>query len=96
VANPILKPETARSIFVPALTEIGSKSLSNFIMAKGMQWPTALALTTLDWPKRRKKGSAFCKQTFFFLLFSLISDENLPSQGLDGQEHTISWTLQLV
>jgi len=40
-------------------------------MAEGTQWSSALALTTRDWPKQRKKGSAFCRQTFFSL-FPLI------------------------
>jgi hypothetical protein len=63
VANPILKAESVRSIFTPALTEQGSNSLSDFIMTKGSQWSTALALATTDWPQQRKKGTAWCTQT---------------------------------
>lgn len=59
VANPILKVDTVRQIFVPALSDKGSKSLSEFSMAEGTQWGTALAICTQDWPKRRRKGSVF-------------------------------------
>jgi hypothetical protein len=62
VANPILNVESVRSIFIPALSEQGSESLSNIITIKGTQWSTAIALTTEDRPGRRKKGSAFCTQ----------------------------------
>lgn len=51
---------------------MGSKSLSNFIMVEGMQWSSALGLTTLDKPNGRKKGSAFCRQTFFPLTLFLM------------------------
>jgi len=61
VSGPILKTETVRSMFVPALTEKGSDSLSKFMMIEGTQWGTASALTTKDWPKKRRQGSAFCK-----------------------------------
>ncbi|KAF8964753.1 beta-lactamase [Flammula alnicola] len=59
VANPILNEETVRQIFVPALAEKGSQSLSEFVMVPGTQWGTALAICTEDWPKRRRKGSVF-------------------------------------
>ncbi|KAJ3509603.1 hypothetical protein NLJ89_g5134 [Agrocybe chaxingu] len=59
VRKPLWKRESVQSIFVPALTEKGSKSLSDFVMAPGTQWGTALAICTEDWPKRRRKGSAF-------------------------------------
>ncbi|KAF5325215.1 hypothetical protein D9619_009738 [Psilocybe cf. subviscida] len=59
VDNPLLKKETVDQIFEPALTEKGSKSLSEFSMAPGIQWGTALAICTQDWPGRRRKGSAF-------------------------------------
>lgn len=61
VPNPILSKDTVREMFIPSLTEKGSKSLSELIMAPGLQWGTTMALVTKDWPKRRKQGSAFCK-----------------------------------
>jgi hypothetical protein len=60
VANPILTVESVRGIFIPALPEQGSKSLSDFMMLDGTQWSTALALATRDGDNGRKKGSAFC------------------------------------
>lgn len=30
-------------------------------MARGTQWTNALAVTTKDWPKRRRKGTCFCE-----------------------------------
>lgn len=59
VANPILTVESVRGIFIPALPEQGSKSLSDFMMLDGTQWSTALALATRDGDNGRKKGSAF-------------------------------------
>ncbi|KAF4613164.1 hypothetical protein D9613_011100 [Agrocybe pediades] len=59
VPNPILSTRTVREMFVPALTEKGSQSLSELVMAPGTQWGTTMALVTRDWPKRRKQGSAF-------------------------------------
>jgi len=49
-------------MFMPALTDAGSKSVDVITGSTppGKQWSTALAVTTTDWPKRRKKGSAFC------------------------------------
>jgi len=58
--------ETVRQIFVPALTEKGSKSLSEYIIAEGTQWSTALAICTQDRPNRRRKGSVFCAYLFSF------------------------------
>ncbi|KAF8152902.1 beta-lactamase/transpeptidase-like protein [Crassisporium funariophilum] len=58
--NPILKVETVRDLFVGTLTEEGSKSLDLFTAHyTGLQWSTGLAVTADDWPKRRRKGSAF-------------------------------------
>ncbi|KAF9045568.1 beta-lactamase/transpeptidase-like protein [Panaeolus papilionaceus] len=59
VSNPILKKETVETMFTPALTGKGSESLSTFIMMPGLQWSTALAVCTEDWPERRRKGTAF-------------------------------------
>jgi len=62
--NPILKAETVRSTFEPALTEAGVKSLSAMIMTPGTQWGTAQAISTQDSPTGRKKGSAWCECLF--------------------------------
>jgi len=59
--NPILKAETVRSTFEPALTEAGSKSLSDMFMRPGLQWGTAQAIQTEDSPTGRKKGTAWCE-----------------------------------
>ncbi|KJA25265.1 hypothetical protein HYPSUDRAFT_135104 [Hypholoma sublateritium FD-334 SS-4] len=56
---PIWKLETIRQIFVPALTEKGSKSISDMVAQPGTQWGTAMAIATVDKPKGKKKGSAF-------------------------------------
>ena len=61
VPNAILKAETVHSIFVPVLPENGIKSLSEFVMTKGISWSNALAICTTDWPGRRRRGSAWCK-----------------------------------
>jgi hypothetical protein len=65
VASPILKVESVRSLFTPALSEQASETLSNFIMMNGIQWSTALALTSTDYTEGRKKGSAFCTQSSY-------------------------------
>ncbi|KAF9485646.1 beta-lactamase/transpeptidase-like protein [Pholiota conissans] len=57
IANPIFRTETLHQLFIPALTEKGSKSLSDFLMVPGTQWGTALAIATQDNPQGRKKGS---------------------------------------
>jgi hypothetical protein len=62
-----LKAETVNDIFVPVLPEKGVQSLSEFIMAEGTSWGTALALSTKEVPGRRRKGVAWCKFKFFFL-----------------------------
>ncbi|PPQ97279.1 hypothetical protein CVT26_006672 [Gymnopilus dilepis] len=63
VPDPILKSETIRSIWVPALNEAGVKSLNDMYILSGfpvsLQWGTAMAINEQDWPQRRKKGSAF-------------------------------------
>jgi CubicO group peptidase (beta-lactamase class C family) len=59
ITNPIFSRETVEQIFTPALTEQGSKSLSDFSNNPGTQWGAALAICTEDWPQRRRKGSAF-------------------------------------
>ena len=71
VANPILNVETARSIFIPALSEQASESLSTLIMINDTQWSNAVAITTKDWPEGRKKGSAFCTQIILPSTFDL-------------------------
>lgn len=58
--NALFKAETVFQLFEPALTEKGSKALSELVMVPGTQWGTALAITTEDRPQRRKKGSIWC------------------------------------
>ncbi|KAF9483309.1 beta-lactamase/transpeptidase-like protein [Pholiota conissans] len=71
--NPILKLESVRSMFVGASTEAGIKNLDLFTVSaptKGNSWSTALAVSSVDAPKRRKKGSAFWSGwagTYFFM-----------------------------
>lgn len=60
VTNPLFSRETIDQIFTPALTEQGSKSLSEFAMTPGAQWGTALAICTEDLPQCRRRGSVFC------------------------------------
>ncbi|KAF9525267.1 beta-lactamase/transpeptidase-like protein [Crepidotus variabilis] len=59
VTKPILALESVRTLFAPSLTDKGAKSLSSFMMTEGTQWSSALAITTKDWPRRRRRGSAF-------------------------------------
>lgn len=60
LANPIFQRETIQQLFVPALTQKGSMSLSNFVMSPGAQWGIAAAITTKDRPQGRRKGSIWC------------------------------------
>ena len=75
VPNALLKAETVHQLFVPALTDKGSESLSAMVMIPGMQWGTAAAIDTHDRPQRRKKGSLWCTFDSFhrFLCVNLIS-----------------------
>ncbi|KAF8803353.1 beta-lactamase [Phlegmacium glaucopus] len=59
VPNAILKKEIVDDIFVPVLPEKAAKSLSESTTIEGLSWSTALAICTVDWPGRRRKGSAF-------------------------------------
>ncbi|PPQ75151.1 hypothetical protein CVT26_012188 [Gymnopilus dilepis] len=63
VEHPIVTRETVQSIFSPALPEAGERSISTLTdlvnWGPNTQWSTAMALTTEDWPNRRKKGSLF-------------------------------------
>ncbi|KAF4613304.1 hypothetical protein D9613_011204 [Agrocybe pediades] len=71
----ILSPQTVHELFVPALPPEGLGSLQQFTDGYkdhpgNNQWSTALAVTTSDWPGRRKKGSAFWSGwagTFYFM-----------------------------
>jgi len=67
----ILTPSTVHDLFVPTLTQAGSESLDLFTQTlPGSQWSTGLAVTTYDWPMRRKNGSAFWSGwagTYFFM-----------------------------
>jgi len=60
VEKPILKQETVREMFIPALTDQGSKSLSAFNYTPQCQWGTAMAICTQDIPDGRRKGTIFC------------------------------------
>ena len=94
--NPILKPESVSSLFVGASTEAGIKNLDLFTISaptKGNSWSTALAVSSVDAPWGRKKGSAFCDLGLINRLASLKLAKN-ASQGLDGQGRTSSWTPQ--
>ena len=74
-------------MFVPTLTDAGSKSVDMFTMVfpPGGQWSTALALTTTDWPKRRKKGSAFCTSPRNTVNFICAYDlDCVPGSGWAG------------
>ncbi|KAF8169815.1 beta-lactamase/transpeptidase-like protein [Pholiota molesta] len=59
--DPILKRETVESMFVGALNEDGVKSLDAMLgpvfPGLSVQWSNAFAVTTNDWPNRRRKGS---------------------------------------
>ncbi|KJA25269.1 hypothetical protein HYPSUDRAFT_199807 [Hypholoma sublateritium FD-334 SS-4] len=57
VPNALFKAETVHQLFVPALTDKGSESLSAMVMIPGTQWGTATAIATEDSPQRRKQGS---------------------------------------
>ena len=72
--NPILKPESVSSLFVGASTEAGIKNLDLFTISaptKGNSWSTALAVSSVDAPWGRKKGSAFCELGLINRLASL-------------------------
>ena len=74
VPNALLKAETVHQLFVPALTDKGSESLSAMVMLPGVQWGTAAAIDTQDRPQRRKKGSLWCTLDSFhrFLCVNLL------------------------
>ena len=76
VPNAILKAETVHDIFVPALPEMGIKSLSGMMMSEGTSWSTALAVCTTDLTSRRRKGSAWCKSKYSNRLKKLIINLN--------------------
>jgi len=71
--NPILEPESVRSLFVGASTEAGIKNLDLFTISaptKCNSWSTALAVSSVDAAWGRKKGSAFWSGwagTYFFM-----------------------------
>ncbi|KAJ3519219.1 hypothetical protein NMY22_g13306 [Coprinellus aureogranulatus] len=66
VGRPILKFSTAKSLFQNTLSEMDFAPMDStinfldFSMApKGWNWSNAFALTTEDWPGRRKAGTGF-------------------------------------
>lgn len=69
--DPILKRETAESLFIGALNEDGEKSLNamfaHIFPGLSAQWTNAFSVSTNDWPNRRRKGSGCC--TFSCLRF---------------------------
>ncbi|KJA17770.1 hypothetical protein HYPSUDRAFT_45930 [Hypholoma sublateritium FD-334 SS-4] len=71
--KPVLKLESVSSLFVGASTEEGIKNLDLFTISaptKGNSWSTALAVSSVDAPWGRKKGSAFWSGwagTYFFM-----------------------------
>jgi hypothetical protein len=65
-ANPILKLETVKQLFEPAIPEQGVQSVNAFMAGfgapPGMSWSKgAMTVTTQDWKGRKKAGSAQCK-----------------------------------
>lgn len=64
--NPILKLETVKKMFEPALPEQGAQTLNAFVAGSGappgMSWSIgAMMVSTQDWEGRKKAGSAQCK-----------------------------------
>jgi hypothetical protein len=65
-ADPILKQETAESMFVGVLNEDGAKNLDIIVgplmsgSGVSSQWSNAFAVSTKDWPSHRRKGSGYC------------------------------------
>jgi len=57
VANPILTVESVFQYFYAGIQVI--------IQCLYASRNTALVVSTSDWPMRRKRGSAFCKQIYF-------------------------------
>ena len=65
-ANPILKPETVKQLFEPAIPEQGVRSINTFMAQSGappgVSWSKgAMMITTQDWKGRKKAGSGQCK-----------------------------------
>lgn len=61
---PLLKLETAKSLFVPALPEKGRKSIAKFLgtsRGPGVSWGNAMAISMGDWKGARKAGSGYCE-----------------------------------
>ncbi|PPQ90094.1 hypothetical protein CVT25_012258 [Psilocybe cyanescens] len=61
ITKGIINRGTAQKLFLPTLTEAGAKNVDLSVSAfpTGNQWSVALAVCTVDWPKRRKRGTIF-------------------------------------
>ncbi|KAG6852999.1 hypothetical protein C0991_007651 [Blastosporella zonata] len=57
--NPILTSASVETFFQPTLHPLAAETLNDYLKMKGQQWSTALCLTTVDMPGRRRKGSAW-------------------------------------
>lgn len=62
--NPILTTKTAANLFRPSLSPHMAKSIGKNTGWMDTQFGHALCITNSDWPRRRKKGSGFCKLIF--------------------------------
>jgi hypothetical protein len=62
--NPILTTETVANLFIPSISAHMSKSVTQYTGWMDTQFGHALCIANSDWPRRRKKGSGFCKIIF--------------------------------
>ena len=62
--NPILTTKTVANLFKPSLSPHVSKSVVEGTGWMDTQFGHALCIANSDWPRRRKKGSGFCKIIF--------------------------------
>jgi len=62
--NPILTAKTVANLFKPSLSPHVSKSVAESTGWMDTQFGHALCIANSDWPRRRKKGSGFCKIIF--------------------------------
>lgn len=69
IPNPLLRPETVKMVFTPALNEKGAKSLSEYVQTPNTQYTSAAGISQADRTNRRKKGSIWCSS---FCLLSVM------------------------
>jgi hypothetical protein len=62
--NPILTTKTVANLFKPSLSPHMTKSVVEYTGWMDTQFGHALCIANSDWPRRRKKGSGFCKIIF--------------------------------